>query len=136
MVLQYSDQYLTVDSKDRDSIRVAQVQLNQSATTLDFAICTAGLLAHWHQAGRKGVRRLLPNEVHQGYSLTNLGLVFVWHLEGNAGHTGVVEGFRDDRLIMIEGSTHLSGGREDLGVLRQAGRKLSDINKGFISYES
>lgn len=113
-----------------------QVQLDQPATTLDSAIWTAGLLAHWHKAGRKGVTRLLPNEVQQDYSLTNLGLVFVWRLEGSDGHTGVVERFRDDRLIMIEASTNLSDNREDLRVLRQTGRKLSDINIGFISYDS
>lgn len=49
---------------------------------------------------------------------------------------GIVEGLRDDRLITIEGNTNLPGDREGVGVFRRTSRKLSDINKGFISYDS
>jgi hypothetical protein len=48
----------------------------------------------------------------------------------------LVEDFRDDRLITIEGNTNLPGDREGIGVFRRTGRKISDINKGFISYDS
>ena len=46
---------------------------------------------------------------------------------------GIVEGFRDDRLITIEGNTNLPGDREGVGVFRRTTGKLADINKGLIS---
>lgn len=49
---------------------------------------------------------------------------------------GIVEGFRDDRLITIEGNTNLPGDREGVGVFRRTTGKLSDINKGLIRYDS
>lgn len=111
----------------------------KAATTLEVinpVIQTASVLAHWNQAGRKGITRLLPNEMQEDFSLITPGLIFVISLKGNDGHTGIVEGFRDDRLITIEGNTNISGGREGVGVFRRTSRKLSDINKGFINYDS
>ncbi len=49
---------------------------------------------------------------------------------------GPVEDFRNDRLITIEGNTNLPGDREGVGVFRRTGRKLSEINQGFLSYDS
>jgi hypothetical protein len=111
----------------------------KAATTLNVlnpVIKTAGVLDHWNKAGRARIRRLLPDDVQEDFSLIKPGLIFVMRLEGNDGHTGIVEGFRDDRLITIEGNTNISGGREGVGVFRRTSRKLSDINKGFISYEA
>jgi len=111
----------------------------KAATTLDIpnpVIKTAGVLDHWNKARRKSITRLLPDEVQEDFSLIKPGLIFVMRLEGNDGHTGIVEGFRDDRLITIEGNTNISGGREGVGVFRRFSRKLSDINKGFISYDT
>jgi hypothetical protein len=47
-----------------------------------------------------------------------------------------VEDFRDDPLITIEGNTNLPGDREGIGVFCRTGRKISEISKGFISYDS
>ena len=61
----------------------------------------------------------------------------VCHQQGEGeGHMGIVEGFRDDRLITIEGNTNLPGDREGVGVFRRTTGKLSDINKGLIRYDS
>jgi len=111
----------------------------KAATTVNVPnplIKTAGVLDHWNKAKREGITRLLPGDVQEDFSLIKPGLIFVMRLEGNDGHTGIVEGFRDDRLITIEGNTNISGGREGVGVFRRTSRKLSDINKGFISYDS
>jgi len=111
----------------------------QAATRLETTnpvIRTAGVMKHWNKAGRAGITRVLPNEVQEDFSLVKPGLIFVMSTGGGKGHTGLVEGFRDDRLITIEGNTNLSGGREGVGVFRRTSRKLSDINKGFISYDT
>lgn len=98
-------------------------------------IQTTGVLAHWNQAGRKGITRLLPG-ASKRTSYLKPGLIFVMRLEGNDGHAGLVEDFRDDRLIPIEGNTNVSGGREGVGAFRRTSGKLSDINKGFIGYDA
>lgn len=111
----------------------------KAATTVNVpnpVIQTAGVLDHWNKARRDGITRLLPADVEQDFSLVKPGLIFIIQVEGNDGHTGIVEGFRDDRLITIEGNTNISGGREGVGVFRRTSRKLTDINKGFISYDS
>ncbi len=99
-------------------------------------IRTAGVLDHWNKAGRAGVTRLLPDEIIDDFSLLKPGLIFVISTGGGKGHMGIVEDFRDDRLITIEGNTNLPGDREGVGVFRRTGRKLTEINKGFISYDS
>jgi hypothetical protein len=99
-------------------------------------IRTAGVLDHWRKAGDAGVTRILPDEVTNDFSLLKPGLIFVISTGGGNGHTGLVEDFRDDRLITIEGNTNLPGDREGVGVFRRTGRKISEINKGFISYDS
>jgi hypothetical protein len=111
----------------------------QAATTLGVpnpAIRTAGVLKHWNEAGRAGVTRLLPDEIEGDFALLRSGLVFVIGTGGGKGHMGIVEDFRDDRLITIEGNTNLPGDREGVGVFRRTSRKFSDINKGFISYDA
>ena len=98
-------------------------------------IQTAGVLVHWNQAGPKGITRLLPGDVQEDFSLIKPGLIFVMRLEGNDGHTGLVEDFRDDRLITIEGKTNISGGREGVVVFRRTSRKRFDIDRGVVSYD-
>lgn len=100
------------------------------------AIRTAGVLDHWRKAGRAGVTRLVSEEILADLSLLKPGLVFVINTGGGHGHMGLVEDFRDDRLITIEGNTNLPGDREGVGVFRRTGRKISDINQGFLSYDS
>ncbi len=104
--------------------------------TANSVIRTAGVLDHWNKAGQAGVTRLLPDEIIDDFSLLKPGLIFVISTGGGKGHLGIVEDFRDDRLITIEGNTNLPGDREGVGVFRRTGRKLTEINKGFISYDS
>jgi hypothetical protein len=99
-------------------------------------IRTAGVLDHWRKAGRAGVTRLVSEEILADLSLLKPGLVFVINTGGGHGHMGLVEDFRDDRLITIEGNTNLPGDREGVGVFRRTGRKISDINQGFLSYDA
>jgi hypothetical protein len=106
------------------------------AATVNPVIRTSGVLNHWNKAGQAGVTRLLQNEVLNDFSLLKPGLIFVISTGGGKGHMGIVEDFRDDRLITIEGNTNLPGDREGVGVFRRDGRKLTEINKGFISYDS
>lgn len=100
------------------------------------AIRTAGVLDHWRKAGQAGVTRLLAGDILDDLSLLKPGLVFVINTGGGRGHMGLVEDFRDDRLVTIEGNTNLPGDREGVGVFRRSGRTLSDINQGFLSYDS
>jgi hypothetical protein len=104
--------------------------------TVNPLVCTAGVLEHWNKAGQSGTKRLLRDEVLEDFSLLKPGLLFVISTGGGKGHMGLVEDFCEDRLITIEGNTNLPGDREGVGVFRRTGRKLSDISKGFISYDS
>lgn len=99
-------------------------------------VCTAGVMDHWNKAGKAGATRLTTKAVIDDFSLLKPGLIFVIDTGEGKGHMGIVEDFRDDRLITIEGNTNLPGDREGVGVFRRTSRKLSDINKGFISYDS
>lgn len=99
-------------------------------------IQTAGVLDHWNKAGRSGITRLWADDVQEDFSLLKPGLIFVISTGGGKGHMGIVGDFRDDRLVTIEGNTNLPGDREGVGVFRRTSRKLSDINKGFISYDA
>ena len=111
---------------------------SQAATRLGIsnpAIRTAGVLDHWKKAGQAGITRLLAGQILDDLSLLKPGLVFVINTGGGRGHMGLVEDFRDDRLITIEGNTNLPGDREGVGVFRRNGRTISDINQGFLSYE-
>lgn len=112
---------------------------SQAATRLGTAnptIRTAGVLDHWRKAGHAGITRLQAGEILDDLSLLKPGLVFVINTGGGHGHMGLVEDFRDDRLITIEGNTNLPGDREGVGVFRRTGRKISDMNQGFLNYDS
>lgn len=100
------------------------------------AIQTAGVLDHWNKAGRKGITRFSPKQIEEDFSVLRSGMLFVISTGQGKGHMGIVEGFRDGCLVTIEGNTNFSGGREGVGVFRRTSRKISDINKGFISYDS
>jgi len=53
---------------------------------------------------------------------------------GGLGHTGIVEKVNGGFLTTIEGNTNDGGSREGIGVFRRTGRKIKDINKGFLQY--
>lgn len=61
-------------------------------------------------------------------------MIFVLDTGGGAGHTGLVEAIDGGRLITLEGNTNDGGSREGVGVFRRNGRKIVNINRGFIDY--
>jgi len=112
---------------------------NKAAKDLGISnpvIKTAGVLDHWNKACKQGVRRLLQDDVINDISLLKPGLVFIISTGGGNGYEGLVENYEAGKLVTIEGNTNIDGGREGIGVFRRTGRKLADINKGFIDYST
>jgi len=99
-------------------------------------IKTAGVMDHWNKARRQGINCILTPNVIANTSLLRRGQIFIIATGSGKGHTGLVEDFERGKLITIEGNTSDGGRGPDIGVFRRSGRKLSDINKGFIDYES
>ena len=62
------------------------------------------------------------------------GQIFVMDFGGGAGHTGMVRGIRDGKLVTIEGNTNDGGSREGIGVFERTGRTIGSVNKGFLDY--
>jgi hypothetical protein len=100
------------------------------------AVRTAGVLDHWHRAGEKGVARITAASAHMHEALIRPGHIFVIDTgdPGGAGHTGLVEAVSAGKLVTIEGNTNDGGGREGIGVFRRGGRRIREINVGFIDY--
>ncbi len=94
---------------------------------------TAGCLAHWNNATRRGARRLLARDAVADPGLIRPGMVFIMDFGGGLGHTGFVERVEGGYLHTIEGNTDASQGREGGGVYRLR-RKVGSISKGFIDY--
>jgi hypothetical protein len=137
------EQYLaSVDCRPGDAWCAAFVYwcFNKAAKQMGITnpvVKTGGVLDHWNKAGRQGIRRILTADISADQSLLKRGLVFIISTGGGKGHTGLVGGFEAGKLITIEGNTNDGGDREGIGVFRRAGgtgRKLADINKGFIDY--
>jgi hypothetical protein len=97
-------------------------------------IRTGGVLAHWSQAGTKGIARITGSSAKNDPSLIKPGHIFIISHGGTAGHTGLVERVSGGKLVTIEGNTNDGGSREGIGVFRREARKIGDINKGFIDY--
>ena len=95
---------------------------------------TAGVLEHWNKAEQRGARRIKAADAMARPELIKPGQIFVMDFGKGAGHTGVVRGLRDGKLITIEGNTNDGGSREGIGVFERAGRTLGSINKGFLDY--
>jgi hypothetical protein len=95
---------------------------------------TAGVLDHWAKAGKRGERRILTEEVLEDIRLLKPGLIFIINTGGRSGHTGLVEAYERGNLITIEGNTNEGGSGEGIGVFRRTGRKLQEINRGYIDY--
>jgi len=95
---------------------------------------TAGVLDHWNQARRDGIRTITAAEAHLAESRVQPGHIFVIDTGGGHGHTGLVEGVVGGKLITIEGNTNDVGGREGVGVFRRESRRVRDVNLGFIDY--
>jgi hypothetical protein len=99
-------------------------------------IRTAGVLDHWRRAGDKGIPRITAASAHMHEALVQPGHVFVIDTgdPGGAGHSGLVESVAGGILTTIEGNTNDGGSREGVGVFRRVGRRIRQINVGFIDY--
>lgn len=99
-------------------------------------IRTAGVLDHWQRAGETGIARISAAQAHMHEALIRPGHIFIIDTgdPGGAGHTGLVESVAAGKLVTIEGNTNDGGGREGIGVFRRAGRRIRDINVGFVDY--
>ena len=99
-------------------------------------IRTAGVLDHWARARTAGVPVVTAPAAHVNESLVLPGMIFVIDTgaAGGAGHTGLVEAIDAGKLVTIEGNTNDGGAREGVGVFRRSGRRIRDVNVGFIDY--
>lgn len=97
---------------------------------------TASVLDHWERAGDKGVPRLTAGKVHLHEALVRPGQIFIIDtgVPGGAGHTGIVDEVVAGKLVTIEGNTNDGGSREGVGVFRRTGRRIRDVNVGFLDY--
>ena len=97
---------------------------------------TAGVLDHWQRAGERGIARISAAQAHMHEALVRPGHIFVIDTgdPGGAGHTGLVESVAAGKLVTIEGNTNDGGSREGIGVFRRNGRRIRDINVGFVDY--
>ena len=100
------------------------------------AIRTASVLDHWSRAGQAGITRVTAAAAHLNESLVKPGLVFLIDTgdPGGAGHAGLVSGVAAGKLVTIEGNTNDGGSREGVGVFRRDGRRIRDVNLGFVDY--
>jgi len=95
---------------------------------------TAGVLDHWNRAAQRGARRIKAADALAQPDLVRPGQIFVMDFGGGAGHTGMVRGIRDGKLVTIEGNTNDGGSREGIGVFERTGRTIGSVNKGFLDY--
>jgi hypothetical protein len=93
---------------------------------------TAGALDFWNQAGRMNLHRVSPPEAVANPNLITPGMVFVLSTGGGHGHVGFVENVQGVVLTTVEGNTNDNGSREGIGVFRHTGRRISQINCGFV----
>jgi peptidoglycan hydrolase-like protein with peptidoglycan-binding domain len=98
------------------------------------AVRTAGALDTWNQAGIRGIRRIATAEASETPAVVQPGVVFVISTGGGNGHVGLVERVDGVVLTTIEGNTNEGGSREGIGVFRRSGRRLAQINRGFVDY--
>lgn len=92
---------------------------------------TGGVLNHWSNTSGK---KITTAQATANPSLVKPGHIFILSTGGGLGHTGLVESVSGGFLVTIEGNTNEGGSREGIGVFRRNGRKIKDINRGFIQY--
>jgi hypothetical protein len=112
---------------------------NEAAKTIGRSnpvVKTGGVLEHWARAGEKGVPRLTAAKVHLNEALVRPGHIFIIDtgVPGGSGHTGLVDEVVAGKLVTIEGNTNDGGSREGVGVFRRTGRRIRDVNVGFLDY--
>ncbi len=109
-------------------------QAATQAGTRNPVIKTAGVLAHWRNAGRAEIPRVMRAQAVSDPSLIQPGFVFIMDFGGGVGHTGFVVETAGGRVITVEGNTNDGGSREGVGVFRRDGRKIASMAPGFIDY--
>jgi hypothetical protein len=95
---------------------------------------TGGVLDHWQRARARGVGTITAAEAHMHEGRVRPGQIFVIETGGGFGHTGLIEAVVAGKLVTIEGNTNDGGMREGIGVFRREGRRVRDVNLGFIDY--
>lgn len=98
------------------------------------AVQTAGALDTWNQAGNRNIPRVAVREAVEKPSLVQPGMVFVLGTSGGQGHVGIVKQVDGVVLTTIEGNTNDGGSREGVGVFLRKGRRIDQINRGFVDY--
>jgi hypothetical protein len=100
-------------------------------------IKTAGVLEHWRLARTEpNVTRVTGAAATDDPTLVRPGALFIIDTGGGKGHSGIVLGVANGRLVTIEGNTNDDGSRDGIGVFRRDSRKVASINKGFIDYSA
>jgi hypothetical protein len=82
----------------------------------------------------RDVTRVTAAKAHLHEDLVCPGHVFLLGTAGGRGHMGLVEKVESGKLITIEGNTNEQGGSEGIGVFRRSGRRVRDVNLGFLDY--
>lgn len=105
--------------------------------SIDRLIKTAGVIDHWNRAVRKGVPIITQDQAVNNTALIKPGLVFIMDYGKNTGHTGIVVGFEQGKLITIEGNTAPNEtSNNGIGVFQRNNRTIGHIQRGFIDYEN
>jgi peptidoglycan hydrolase-like protein with peptidoglycan-binding domain len=100
-------------------------------------IKTGGVLDHWRKAGAKpNVVRVTKAKAVADPGLVMPGSLFIIDHGGGLGHSGMVTEVANGRLKTVEGNTNDNGSRNGIGVFQREGRKIVDINTGFIDYSA
>lgn len=108
-----------------------------SALDRENPVCrTAGCLDHWQKAETRGARRIPVEQAAADPSLIMPGQVFIIDHGLGRGHTGIVERVEGGMLVTVEGNTNEGGSGNGIGVFRRQGRRIADVNVGFIDYSS
>ncbi len=109
----------------------------QSAKSLGVenpATKTAGAVDIWVKAPARRIQRIAREEAKNSPALVQPGMVFVISTGSGHGHCGFIETVQGTVLTTIEGNTNEGGSREGIGVFERVGRRIGDINLGFVNY--
>ena len=120
---------------DATVVTVSEAPAGLLAAVLKTAGAEVGVMEHWRRAEQAGIRRVPAADATADPAQVHPGMIFVLDTGGGAGHTGLVEAIDGGRLITLEGNTNDGGSREGVGVFRRNGRKIVNINRGFIRWQ-
>jgi hypothetical protein len=95
---------------------------------------TAAVLEQWDAS--PVATRIGAGRAHFDESVVRPGQIFVIDVGApdGGGHTGLVESIAAGKLVTIEGNTNPGGSAEGIGVFRRRGRRIRDVNVGFLDY--